>query len=143
MLQTHAIAISFIHLLIIFIYKILNIVMGLFIRVILEGMKQFKRPRGGGWQGGKRLTFGKHFGRHQCMAQYNTGAELGMFEGRDIVHEKGHVKNFKEDTVVEYCLQAHKQRKYYGRFAGILALKINDSVCLFPCKVEREKWGGG
>ena len=60
----------------------------------------------------------------------HSGAQLAVFEGRDPVHKKEHIRTFsRKIRPVNIVFQLHNWRKHCGRFTDIVAMKTNDSYC--------------
>ena len=55
--------------------------------------------------------------------------QLGVFQLRGPILEKGTLNLLIEDTVCEYCFSDPLLEEYHGRFTDIIALKKNDSYC--------------
>ena len=72
-----------------------------------------------------------------------AGAQLGTFEGRGPIPEKGHILTFQKNIrPVNIVFQIRKWRKYCGRFTCIVALKNNDSYCYFLSGQGKERGPG-
>ena len=55
--------------------------------------------------------------------------QLGIFQHRGPIHEKGTLNLLIEDKVCEYCFSDPLVEEYRGRFTDIIALKNNDFYC--------------